>query len=169
MFEDCVWATGKEGVDFAYSTIVCMMAGFLPCKVYYADSGELADVDTTKTSDSLDHVLDPIPASLCNYEQGSHPLVDTCPVSNSVDSTSTKTDPDQELVQEVVPLKMRVKHSGKSSPQLCMFCRVGLPSRTALNFHLKQCHPDQRPYQCLQCMNSFVNRADLQSHLKCTC
>ena len=96
--------------------------------------------------------------------QGGHPLIDTQPVSDSADSTSMETNPDQELIQVANPVKPRVKHLGKSSPQLCMFCRVSLQSRTALNFHLKQCHPDQRPYHCIECMNSFVNKADLQSH-----
>ena len=57
VFEDSMWATGKEGVDFKFPTVVCATSSFLPCKLYHVDSGELADVDTTKTSDSLD--LDP--------------------------------------------------------------------------------------------------------------
>ena len=164
VFEDSIWATGKEGVDFKFLTVVCTTSGFLPCKVYQADSGELADVDTTKTSDSVDLDLGSIPASLKEQAQGGQPLMDIQLVSKSIDSSSMEIDPDQELIQVVHPVKPKVKHSGKSSPQLCMFCRVGLQSQTALNFHLKQCHLDQRPYHCIECMNSFVNRVDLQSH-----
>ncbi len=95
---------------------------------------------------------------------GGQPLMDIQPVSEGTDSSSMEIDPDQELVQVVHPVKPKVKCLGKSSPQLYMLCRVGLKSQTALNFHLKQCHPDQRPNHCIECMNSFVNRADLQSH-----
>ncbi len=126
VFEDSVWTTGKEGVDFKFLTVVCTTSGFLPCKVYQADSGELADVDTTKTSDLVDLDSGSIPASLKEHAQGGQPLMNIQLVSKSTDSSSMETDPDQELIQVVHLVKPKVKHSGKSSPQLCMFCRVGL-------------------------------------------
>ncbi len=156
VFEDSIWATGKEGVDFQFLTVVCATSGFLPCKIYHADSGELADVDTTKTSDSVDLDSGFVQASLKDHVQGGQPLMDIQLVSKGTDSSSIETDPDQELIKVANPVKPKIKHSGRSSTQLCMLCRVGLQSKTALNFHLKQCNPDQRPYHCMKCMNSFV-------------
>ncbi len=49
MFEDTIWATGKEGLDFRYPTIVWTNAGALLCKVQNPDSGHMADVDTSKS------------------------------------------------------------------------------------------------------------------------
>ncbi len=128
VLEDSIWATGKEGVNFKFLTVVCATSGFLPCKVYQADSGELADVDTTKTSDSVDLDSGSVLASLKDHVQGGQPLMDIQPVSEGTDSSSMETDPDQKLVQVVHPVKPKVKCSGRSSPQLCMLCRVGLKS-----------------------------------------
>ncbi len=46
-----------------------------------------------------------------------------------------------------------------------MICRVGVPSKQALAFHLKHFHPEKRPYHCLSCLNSFNNNNDLMSHV----
>ena len=57
------------------------------------------------------------------------------------------------------------KHSAtKRSPQLCLVCSVGLPTKGALCFHLKHVHPDSHLYACLQCDSAFNNRSDLAAH-----
>ena len=53
VFDNSVWATGKEGVNLEYPIIVWTHTGALPCKVYDPDSGNHVDLDTTVTSDSL--------------------------------------------------------------------------------------------------------------------
>ncbi len=52
----------------------------------------------------------------------------------------------------------------KVTPQLCCVCKVGVKSKAALAFHLKQCHPDSQTYQCLCCDGVYNNADDLASH-----
>ncbi len=52
VFEDFVWSTSREGVDFAFPMIIWTAAGAVACRAVDPDSGTNADVDTSKTSDS---------------------------------------------------------------------------------------------------------------------
>ncbi len=73
VFDDSVWATGKEGPDFQYPTIVWTNAGALPCKVQDPDSGNLADIDTSH-AESTSTEEERVPASLTN-RVGGCPLI----------------------------------------------------------------------------------------------
>ncbi len=87
------------------------------------------------------------------------------PVEQTDDTTSTDTDLENELVVDTVTREPHVKTSGKASLLICMVCRAGVSSKSALAFHLKQFHPERRPYHCLSCLNSFNNNNDLMSHV----
>ncbi len=166
VLEDSIWSTGREGINFSYPTIVYTMAGALPCRVFDPEEGNYADLDTTATTATTDSVLDEslIPPSLLQ-QKGGHLLTVFQQVSSSADSTSSDMDPDGELTMESVGECDRPHATGKASPQTCMVCHAGVQSKKALVFHLKQYHPEKRPYNCQTCLNSFNNNADLMCHM----
>ncbi len=53
VFADIVSSMAVKGTDFCFPTIVWSTAGALLCKVFDPDVGISADIDTSKTSDSL--------------------------------------------------------------------------------------------------------------------
>ncbi len=76
--------------------------------------------------------------------------------------STTDTNPDNEFVKEMIKCCSCEKLS--LSLQLCGICKVGLKSKGALAFHLKQCHPESRLYHCDSCNGAYNTRADLASH-----
>ena len=80
VFADMVSSIAVKGTDFCFPTIVWSTVGALPCKVFDPDVGTLADIDTSKTSDSLPEE-DWVPHGLLQCKQGGHPLVSTQPVT----------------------------------------------------------------------------------------
>ncbi len=99
IFVDTICATGKEGINFSYPTIVWSTAGALPCRVFDPDTGTAADIDTSKTSDSLS-TEEWIPVTLQNRTLGGCPLVETKVVSNTDETTSSDTDLDAHIVAD---------------------------------------------------------------------
>ena len=52
-FEDLVWSSAREGLDFQFPTIVWTTAGAVACHSLDLDAGILGDVDTSKTLESV--------------------------------------------------------------------------------------------------------------------
>ncbi len=142
VLEDVVWTLAKQDVNFQNLTILISTAGAQACVIQDSLAGNLVDVDTTVTMNSLNcdkSKDDLILAGLLQRPVGGHPLISTR--ENVSDSGSTMdTNPDTEFTKTLVP---HVKgRTWKVTPQLCCVCRVGVKSKAALAFHLKQCHPD---------------------------
>ncbi len=98
--EDVVWSTSREGLDFSDPTIIVAMAGALPHKYKDPGSGTQADIDTSKTSDSVEKPVQ-IPDGLQNRLKGGHPLVmapDTMDSTSAETSETMDTNPDDELM-----------------------------------------------------------------------
>ncbi len=89
VFEDTVWSTSVDGLDFKYPTIILTQAGAVACLPMDSDSGEQADVDTSKTSESQDS--DPVLAVLVKRCWGGHPLRPLNVMDSQESTTSTST------------------------------------------------------------------------------
>ncbi len=144
VFEDCVWATGTEGVNFSYPTIVFTTAGALPCKVFDSKDGNYVDMDTTGTTDSpVEEHLIPASLQVCS---GGQPLMSVQTVPPLFDTTSSDTDPDNKLRVELPRLDhhwtitsqflVRSKHT--SWNYFCLFIvdkEVVYPSKPNISSH----------------------------------
>ncbi len=64
VFEDTVWSTSADGPDFKFPTIILTLAGAVACLPMDTDSGNVADIDTSKTSESPEVDSDPVPSVL---------------------------------------------------------------------------------------------------------
>ncbi len=53
VFEDLVWSSAREGLDFCFPTIIWTTAGVVACCSLDPDAGILGDVDTSKTLESV--------------------------------------------------------------------------------------------------------------------
>ncbi len=99
---DVIWSTLREGLNFSDPTIIVAVAGALPCKYKDPESGTQADVDMSKTSDSIDEpVL--IPDGILNRLKGGCPLVtipDTMDSSSAETSETMDMNPDDELMAD---------------------------------------------------------------------
>ncbi len=164
VMEDIVWSTGTKGPNFKYPTVVLTNAGTLLCKVCDSEDRNLGDVDTTRSLVSLEIQDEHIPVSLTSQKSGGRPLVALQEICDNCDTTETDTDPHDLLSVDHTERLQRQKSTGKASPQHCMLCCVGLPSRKALAFYLKSIHPQFKPYRCLDCMNAFNNSNNLATH-----
>lgn len=144
------------------------MAGMVACYSLDADSGMVANADTSKTSESVSED-EPVPSALKAWKFGSRPLIllniQQCNSSTSMElSDSSETDLDAQFEQEDCDKTQRKKISGLASPQRCMVCGVGFASKKVLAFHLKQMHPSEKPYKCALCDKAFNNNPGLASH-----
>ncbi len=63
VFEDTVWSTTRDGPDFHFLTIIWTTAGAVACHSMDPDTGVMADIDTSKTSESVSEEK-PVPAAL---------------------------------------------------------------------------------------------------------
>ncbi len=129
-------------MNFQNPTILISTAGSQACMVHDSLAGNLADMDTTVTTDSVDYDKskdDLILVGLLQRPEGGHPLMFA--KENISDSGSTTdTNLDTEYTKTTVPcVKGR---TWKVTSQLYHVCKVGVKSKAALAFHLKQCHPD---------------------------
>ncbi len=173
--DDVVWASSRGGIHFTDPMIVWIMVGALPCKYCDPEDGNLADADTSRTTDSADRggvapqcLSEPeaaVPSTLLHQPNGGRPLVSVPEHCEASSSDTTDTNPDDQLSVDL-SMKRRCKNpdSGHMSPQTCMVCHVKLKSKGALAFHLKHFHRDHRLYQCDICQNSFNNKYDLSSY-----
>ncbi len=91
VFDDYVWSTSKEGVDFQYPMVIWMTAGALACRSLDPECGNAADVDTSKTSDSAADE-EQFNAHALQWKAGGRPLILS---DSTTDSTeNTETDPE---------------------------------------------------------------------------
>ncbi len=166
VIDDLVWATSHTGIDFKCATVLLATTSAFACLTVDSLAGNLADVDTLRTcSSDQDHVsenVQQVDADALDQTKGGHPL--TVEKDTTSDSGSTTdTNPDNEFVTLSVPCKKHVMM--KKSCQLCPVCSIGLSTKGALCFHLKNIHPDSHLFACLQCDSSFNNRSDLAAHI----
>ena len=89
--------------------------GALPCKVFNPENGTLANVDTSKTSESLTEE-ECVPSSLLQHASRGRPLINIQEVLVNEDTTSTDTDLDSELVADKITKLSQEKTSRKASP-----------------------------------------------------
>ncbi len=163
--DDIVWASSCEGLCFEDPIIVSTVAGALLCQYCDPEEGNLGDVDTSKTLDSVGEPEVTVPESLKNRPKGGRPLVSLHKHKDTSSSEPTDTNPDDQLgVDEKLKQHPKNPDSGHLSPQTCLICQVKLKSKGALAFHLKHFHREHRPYHCDICMSSFNNKYDLSSH-----
>ncbi len=142
VLDDVVWTLAKQDLNFQNPTILISIAGAQACVVHDSLAGNLGDMDTTVTIDSVEcdkSKDDLIPKRLLQRPEGGHPLISTKEnVSDSGSTTDTNLD-----IEYTKTIVLHVKgRTWKVTPQLCRVCRVGVKSKAALVFHLKQCHPD---------------------------
>ncbi len=97
VMDDIVWSTSTEGPNFKYPTVVFTNAGALPCKVYDSEDGNLGDMDTTCTSDSLEMEAEHVPVSLTSQKSGGRPLIALQGISDNCDTAESDMDPDELL------------------------------------------------------------------------
>ncbi len=141
VLEDTVWSMSAEGPDFKYPTIIMTLSGAVACLPMESDSGNLAHIDTSKTSESPAEDSEPVPSVLTKWKWGGHPLI-PLNVSDSstqtLSSSSSQTETDVEALMENAREKQpHGKTTGLALPQRCSECSVGLASRKTLAFHLK--------------------------------
>ncbi len=62
VLEDIIWTSSTASVDFGKPTILISIAGAYACLLHDSLDGQLADVDTTVTNDSVDPEEDVVPS-----------------------------------------------------------------------------------------------------------
>ena len=148
VMDDIVWSTGTEGPNFKYPTVVFTNAGALPCKVCDSEDGNLGDVDTTCTSDSLETEVEHVPVSLTSQKSGGRPLIVLQEISDNCDTTESNTDPEELLTVDHTETTETEKHwEGFSATLYAVSC--GPPFKEGTGISLEECSSSIQTIQVL--------------------
>ncbi len=153
IFESVVWSTAGDEFDHTYPLLLLTSH----------EEVILCEQELQEDVQDLSHLGVAVPPQ-ASRRRG-------CPAASipeyqcQPDLDHTNTDPEELLeVQNMASVRMPIPHAGTAIPQVCPVHALNVSSGIALYHHLKAQHPNDHPYTCNDCNNSYNNLKELSSH-----